>query len=100
MSCYLRHMKDILTEAGFAVTASNKKQIDKLLHEMVGATYKDCPATWQGLKQDFMSNDLKRRDLISSSCNQVTKQQLCNSQPFCTLRIWCLTCRVTDYCVL
>ena len=33
MSCYLRHMKDILEEAGIEVTPANKKQIDQAIHQ-------------------------------------------------------------------
>jgi len=57
-------MRDILNEADVAVTASNKKQIDKVFHEMVGVTYKDCPTTWRMLKQGVISDDQKRRELI------------------------------------
>ncbi|MDH4269887.1 MAG: hypothetical protein OEV52_06280 [Dehalococcoidia bacterium] len=64
MSCYFRHMEDILTEAGVVVTASNKKQIDKVFHDVVGVTYKDCPTTWRILKQGVISDDQKRRELI------------------------------------
>lgn len=64
MSCYFRHMKDILAEAGITVTPNNKKQIDQAFHRMAGVTYKDCPATWRVLKQDLMSDEEKRRELI------------------------------------
>ena len=35
MSCYFRHMKDVLSEAGIQVTPSNKKQVDKAIHDIV-----------------------------------------------------------------
>jgi len=65
MSCYFRHMKDILTEAGITVTPSNKKQIDQALHQIASVNYKDCPATWRTLKQDWLSDEQKRRELIN-----------------------------------
>ena len=64
MSCYLRHMKDILEEAGITVNPSNKKQIDQAFHQIMGVGFKDCPATWKALKQTFLSDEQKRRDLI------------------------------------
>ncbi|MFP3897804.1 MAG: hypothetical protein ACLFVD_00600 [Dehalococcoidia bacterium] len=64
MSCYLRHVKDILSEAGIEVTASNKKQIDRAFHEMVDVEYKDCTTTWRMLKQNVIGDDQKRRELI------------------------------------
>ena len=38
MSCYFRHLKDILSDAGLEVTPSNKKQIDRVIHDIVGVT--------------------------------------------------------------
>jgi hypothetical protein len=63
MSCYFRHIKDILDGAGIEVTPTNKKQIDHAIHQAVGVTYKDCPATWKRLKQQIISDERKRRDL-------------------------------------
>ncbi len=45
MSCYFRHIKGILDEAGIKVTPSNKGQIDRAIHQAVKVAYKDCPAT-------------------------------------------------------
>lgn len=64
MSCYFRHMKDILAEAGVEVTPANKKQFDQILHSVVGITYKDCPATWKALKQQVLADKGKRRELV------------------------------------
>ena len=64
MSCYFRHIKDILDEAGIEVTPGNKKQIDQAIHQIVGTIYKDCPATWKGLKQQIMDCEQKRQELI------------------------------------
>ena len=64
MSCYFRHMKDIFEEAGITITPSNKRQIDRALHEIVGVNYKDCPATWKTLKQTLLSDEQKRHELI------------------------------------
>ena len=64
MSCYFRHMKGILEGAGFVVTPSNKKEIDRAFHQIVGVTYKDCPTTWKRLKQELAGDEQKRRELI------------------------------------
>lgn len=63
MSCYFRHIKDILDEAGIEVTPTNKKQIDHVIHQVVAVTYKDCPATWKRLKQQIIGDEEKRRGL-------------------------------------
>ena len=51
MSCYFRHLKDILSEAGVEITPSNKQQIDAIIHDIVGVPYKDCPAIWKNWKR-------------------------------------------------
>ena len=70
MSCYFRHIKDILDEAGIEVTSSNKKHIDQTIHQLVGVTYKDCPATWRSLKQ-ITGDKQKRQDFIGRLRNAV-----------------------------
>ncbi len=32
---------------------------------IVGVNYKDCSATWRKLKQEILSDELKRRDFIA-----------------------------------
>lgn len=64
MSCYFRHMKNVLDEAGIEITPGNKKQIDQAVHQIVGVTYKDCPATWKRLKQQTIGDEQKRRGLV------------------------------------
>jgi len=70
MSCYFRHIKDILDEAGIEVKPSNKKQIDQTIHQLVSVAYKDCPATWKSLKQ-IIGDEQKRQDFISKLRNAV-----------------------------
>ena len=64
MSCYFRHLRDILAEAGIEVTPANKKQVDQALHRIVGVSYKDCPAAWKALKQQMLADEQKRRELV------------------------------------
>jgi len=64
MSCYLRHLKDILAEAGVEVTPGNKRQVDQAIHRIVGVEYKDCPVAWKALKQQIMDDEQKRRDFV------------------------------------
>ena len=71
MSCYLRHVKDILAEAGIGVTPVNKKQIDQAIHEAVDVAYKDCPATWKRLREEIKGDEHKRRALIERLQNTI-----------------------------
>jgi hypothetical protein len=64
MSCYFRHIKDVFTEAGIEITPGNKKDVDRTIHKMVGVEYKDCPAVWRRLKQDFLGDPRRRKSLV------------------------------------
>jgi len=71
MSCYFRHLKDILNEAGIEVTSSNKKQIDRAIHDIVAVTYKDCPTTWKRLKREILGDELKQHDFVQKLQNAI-----------------------------
>jgi hypothetical protein len=64
MSCYFRHLEAILTEANIKVTPQNRKQIDQAFHKIVGVDYKECPATWKKLKQEWLNDEKKRKELV------------------------------------
>jgi hypothetical protein len=63
MSCYFRHLKDILAESGVEVTPGNKRQIDQAIHKIVGVEYKDCPVAWKALKQTI-GDEQKQHDFV------------------------------------
>ena len=63
MSCYFRHIQDILSQAGIEVSPDNKRKIDEVIHGIVGIAYKDCPTTWKTLKQSI-SDEHKREEFV------------------------------------
>ena len=63
MSCYFRHMQDIFQEAGIQATKENKKELDRILHQLVDVAYKNCPQAWKEIKA-FRENDKLRRKLV------------------------------------
>ena len=65
ISCYFRHLKDILAEAGIEVTPGNREQIDQIVHQLVGVTYKGCSEVWKRLKQQLAGGERRRLDFIS-----------------------------------
>ncbi len=71
MSCYFRRLKGIFDEAGIEVTASNKKQIDQAIHQLVGTDYKNCPDTWKKLKQQIITDKQKRQDFVTELKNTI-----------------------------
>ena len=72
MSCYFRHIKNILDEAGIEVTPSNKKQMDQAFHQILGVTYKDCPTTWERLKEELAGDEQKQHGLIEKLHNVIS----------------------------
>jgi hypothetical protein len=64
MSCYFRHMKDVLEEAGIEVTKDNKKKIDQIVHGLVDVEYKNCSPTWQAVKEQIQKDDAARNRFI------------------------------------
>jgi molecular chaperone GrpE (heat shock protein) len=57
-------MADIFEEAGVEVTPQNRKDVDRKIHEIVGVTYKDCPATWRKV-EEMKAEAAGRDELIS-----------------------------------
>ncbi|MDD5289128.1 MAG: hypothetical protein PHY28_08485 [Dehalococcoidales bacterium] len=63
ISCYFRHLRDVLAEANIEVTPQNRKNIDQAFHKIVGVENKECPATWKKLKQEWLTDEKKRKEL-------------------------------------
>ncbi len=57
-------MKNILDEAGVVVTKENKKEIDRIIHNLVNVEYKNCPTTWMTVKERIKGDEEARRRFI------------------------------------
>jgi hypothetical protein len=62
LTCYFRHLKKVFLEARITITKENKKDIDRVNHDVVGVEYKNCSATWKEVKNRITDN---REDFIS-----------------------------------
>jgi hypothetical protein len=62
MTCYFRHLRQIFEKTGIEVTTENKREIDKIIHNIVGVDYKNCPATWREAKKRIIEDE---EDFIS-----------------------------------
>lgn len=51
MTCYFRHLQEVFQKAGIEVTKENKREIDRVIHGIVGVEYKNCPAAWREVKK-------------------------------------------------
>jgi hypothetical protein len=73
MSCYFRHLKEDFEQAGIIVTQENKKEIDRLVHDMVAVTYKNCSPTWKAVKERIRSEPQEREAFFSALKKKIEK---------------------------
>lgn len=57
MTCYLRHIRHIFQKAGIEVTGDNKREIDSVIHDIVGVEYKNCPIAWKEVKKRIAEDE-------------------------------------------
>lgn len=50
-------MGPIFAKAGVEVTTDNKRELDKVIHKIVGVPYKNCSATWREVKKQLAENE-------------------------------------------
>lgn len=57
MTCYFRHLKHVFEKAGIEVSKENKREIDKVIHAIVGVEYKSCTNTWKEVKKRLAEDE-------------------------------------------
>ena len=62
-------MKEFFEKAGIAVTKENKKEVDKIIHKIVGVDYKNCSATWKEVKKKITED---KQDFLITLKSQTT----------------------------
>jgi hypothetical protein len=55
MSCYLRHLDDVIIAAGVKTGPGNRKEVDKAIKELLGLD--DCPDVWKEVKKRLAANE-------------------------------------------
>jgi hypothetical protein len=58
-------MKDILDEVGITVTNENRKEIDRVIHELVSVDYKNCPPAWKEVKAHIKTDEKARNQFVT-----------------------------------
>lgn len=51
MSCYFRHIAEILKGAGIEAASENKQEVDRLIHSLMCIEYKNCMPLWREIKR-------------------------------------------------
>jgi ribosomal protein L17 len=57
VTCYFRHLAQVFEKASIEVTPANKQEIDRIIHDIVGVTYKNCPAAWRQVKSRVLEDE-------------------------------------------
>ena len=57
MTCYFRHLGEVFKKAGITVTGENRRELDKVIHGIVGVEYSNCPAAWREVKKRIAENE-------------------------------------------
>jgi len=57
LTCYFRHLQQVFKKAGIEVTSENKREIDRVIHSVVGVNYKNCPAAWKEVKKRIAEDE-------------------------------------------
>ena len=57
MTCYFRHLGKVFEKAGIVVNKENRKEIDKVIHSLVGVEYHDCPKAWKEVKRRLVEDE-------------------------------------------
>jgi hypothetical protein len=57
MTCYFRHLDQVFKKAGIEVTSQNRQEIDRIIHDIVGVDYKNCPAAWRQVKRLVLEDE-------------------------------------------
>jgi hypothetical protein len=57
MTCYFRHIQHVFKKAGIEVSSENKREIDRVIHDVVGVEYKNCPVAWREVKKRIAEDE-------------------------------------------
>ena len=57
MTCYFRHLQEIFRKAGIDVTRENRREIDRIIRNIVEVKYKNCPSTWREVKKRIADDE-------------------------------------------
>lgn len=57
MTCYFRHLQEIFKKAGIDLTREDRREIDRIIHNIVEVKYKNCPSTWREVKKRIADDE-------------------------------------------
>ena len=70
MTCYFRHLKQVFEKVGIEVTSANRQEIDRIIHNIVGVNYKNCPAAWKQVKNRILEDEAGFVSMVKEAFNK------------------------------
>ncbi|MHB1456798.1 MAG: hypothetical protein ACYC0V_07775 [Armatimonadota bacterium] len=64
MSCYLKHMEEIIIEAGIELTKENRKAVDHAIRRAIGKPDSRCPEVWKEIKAQVA--DGRKQEIVDN----------------------------------
>lgn len=62
MTCYMRHLADVLRELGMEDAQESRKILDRQIRRLLRREYDGCPVVWKAIKEQI--SDPARRTLL------------------------------------
>ena len=62
MTCFLKHLDELLKAAGIQKTVENAREIQEEIRRIIGVKSRDCPDIWKELKV-WLGNEEKKKTL-------------------------------------
>ena len=75
MSCYFRHMRDVMEEVGIEITPENKREIDRILHGIAGVEYKNCSGAWKRIKRMVKGEPAERERFVEKLMSALERKR-------------------------
>jgi hypothetical protein len=61
MTCYIKHVSELMRRAGAENTYENKKMLDAIIRELLGMPRNKCNEVWQQVKSIMFGGDAEKK---------------------------------------
>ena len=69
MTCYFRHLEEVFKKAGIEIISQNRQEIDRIIHDIVGVDYKNCPTVWRQVKNRVAEDETGFVSVLKNAWN-------------------------------
>ena len=76
MTCYIKHLSEIMRRAGAENTFENKKLLDDIIRKVLGMEKADCPDVWKKVKPIMYGDDQRKKKLFEDKVVEIFIKRL------------------------